>query len=83
MTRLALALLVAAVPSLAAAAPVPEHAKGDDGRTGGMGVGTRFAGEVSRPGTDMTTAGAGAARGKPGGKADSIGSTDGRSTTPR
>ncbi|QEE39176.1 MULTISPECIES: hypothetical protein [unclassified Methylobacterium] len=83
MTRFTLMLLVAAIPSLAIAAPVAEHPKHDGVRTGGMGIGTRPTGEATRPGTDMTTAGSGAGKGKPGTKAGAVGSTGEGAAKPR
>lgn len=83
MTRFTLMLLVAVSPSLAIAAPIAEPSKDDAVRTGGMGVGTRPSGEVTRPGTDMTTAGSGAGEGKPGTKAGAVGSTGEGAAKPR
>lgn len=83
MTRFALLFLVAACPTLASAAPGPEPLKEDGVRTGGMGVGTRPTGEVTRPGTDMTTAGSGAGERKPGAKAGAVESKGGETTKPR
>lgn len=60
LTHFTLMLPVAAFPTLAIAAPVAEPPKDNGVRTGGMGVWTRPTGEVTRPGTDMTTAGSGA-----------------------
>ena len=83
MTRFALSLLVGAFPTLAIAAPVAEPPKDDAVRTGGMGVGTRPTGEVTPPGSDMTTAGSGAGEGKPGAKAGAVGSTGEGAAKPR
>ena len=60
MIRLALALTVCLVPTLASAAPTPQSDAGKDARTGGMGAGTRGTHLIPRPGTDMETAGSGA-----------------------
>ena len=51
--------------------------------TGGMGVGTRPTGAVTRLGTDMTTAGSGAGERKPGAKAGAVGSRGEEATKPR
>lgn len=62
MIRLALALTVCLAPALASAETAPVREGSGDGRTGGMGVGTRGTYSIPRPGTDMETAGSGAGR---------------------
>jgi hypothetical protein len=63
--RLALALTVCLAPALASAETAPVREGGGDGRTGGMGVGTRATHSIPRPGTDMETAGSGAGNDRP------------------